>query len=207
MWDTFRNENLVDVWAKRDLDPTENIQRYMMDGCGLQVQVDLIIARKLYSPEHQKATVNYFGFVLSLSAYYWSHAYWISSNDLTASELHSFGSQKLLPALFRSWETKQKTRIFFPNKHTQVKRFEININYGTLFGSSTWTHSAQLVDVMELIFLFSISFVCVMRSKIQLPAWNKLFSKPLFVLFECGILLSALQASLNLHQHYFWRPE
>ena len=46
-----------------------------------------------------------------------------------------------------------------------------------------------------------------MRSKIQLPAWSKLFSKPLFVLFECGIFLSALQASLNLHQHYFWRPE
>lgn len=61
-------------------------------------------------------------------------------------------------------------------------------------------------DVMELICV-SISFVCVMRSKIQLPAWNKLFSKPLFVLFEYGILLSALQASLNLHQRCFWRPE
>lgn len=46
-----------------------------------------------------------------------------------------------------------------------------------------------------------------MRSKIQLPAWNKPSSKPLFVRFECGILLSALQASLNLHQHYSWRPE
>jgi hypothetical protein len=33
--------------------------------------------------------------------------------DLTASEASAFGSQKSLPALFRSWEAKQKTKTSF----------------------------------------------------------------------------------------------
>lgn len=78
----------------------------------------------------------------------------------------------------------------------------LNINYGTLIQKPIQL-GCYGIDFPFL----SISFVCVMRSKIQLPAWSKPSSKPLFVLFECGILLSALQASLNLHQHYSWRPE
>lgn len=93
-------------------------------------------------------------------------------------------------------------------------------------GMSTWTlitepqfkpsstHSST-ADSLRLWNWF-FHFVCLLASwevfhifnyYVELPAWSKPSSKPLFVLFACGISLSALQASLNLHQHYFWRPE
>lgn len=94
----------------------------MNDGCGLllQVQVDLIIQAQprenFHSPEaSKKQRWNYLGFVLCLFIFLLiscilNFTRWLNSKAHWAS----IGSQKLLlPALFRSWEAKQKTRISF----------------------------------------------------------------------------------------------
>lgn len=83
-------------------------------------------------------------------------------DDLTASwSLSRFWvTQKLLPALFRSWEKKQKTRIsFFKKRSHKQSHFEININYRILSLDSN-PFSTQLgcygIDFLFFIFPFRL---------------------------------------------------